>query len=58
MSADQVLSSRQEWFDVLGDLFGMTFKDVAPEELDFLWERVHATHEVFLARSALSHPAA
>ncbi len=47
--AEQTLATRTEWFDALGDLFGLTYPGVSSDQLDALWARVHATHEAWLA---------
>lgn len=52
---EQVLATRTEWFDALGDLFGLTYPGVADEQLDALWARVHATHEAWLASRDTDH---
>ncbi len=52
MGEGRTLATRTEWFDALGDLFGLTFPDLPVERLDALWTRVHATHEAWLAREA------
>jgi len=52
MGEGRTLATRTEWFDALGDLFGLTYPDVPTGQLDALWNRVHATHEAWLAREA------
>jgi N-hydroxyarylamine O-acetyltransferase len=43
------MSTRQEWFDVLGDLFELPLADISPDQAEALWNRVHSTHEAWLA---------
>jgi arylamine N-acetyltransferase len=54
-ASDEVtLSTRQEWFDALGDVFALPLGHVTPADADLLWERVNATHRAFLAEQSQS----
>jgi N-hydroxyarylamine O-acetyltransferase len=44
------LESREEWFGVLRERFDLPLDDVDDDARDRLWERVHSTHEAWLAR--------
>ncbi len=46
------LTERDDWFGVLGDVFGLRFADVDPAALDALWSRWRDKHERWLARDA------
>jgi N-hydroxyarylamine O-acetyltransferase len=48
VSGERTLSSRNEWFEVLNELFELPLRDYSAEEIDMLWERVNATHEAWL----------
>ncbi|HST49788.1 arylamine N-acetyltransferase family protein [Jatrophihabitans sp.] len=48
------LETRAEWQDALGDIFGLRPGGAGPEQLDALWARVRAAHELWLARKAAS----
>ena len=39
----QTMKTREEWFDVLRDVFGLPLDHVSSADADVLWERVHAT---------------
>jgi N-hydroxyarylamine O-acetyltransferase len=41
------LTERREWFDALGDLFGLYFRASPPELLDRLWARMLGTHRAW-----------
>jgi N-hydroxyarylamine O-acetyltransferase len=41
----RVMSTATEWYQLLADVFGLTLRDVAPDERDLLWRRVIAAHE-------------
>jgi arylamine N-acetyltransferase len=46
------LTDRDDWFGLLGDLFGLTFAGVDGVALDELWATLAAKHERFRARQA------
>ena len=46
------LTERDDWFGVLGDVFGLRFADVDPAALDALWSHWRDKHERWLARGA------
>jgi len=46
------LTSRAEWFDALGDVFGLELSDVDDQRRAALWEKVRAAHDAFLAKQA------
>lgn len=48
-NAVRTLETRAEWFDALADVFGLTLDDVDADARTRLWQRVHATHETWLA---------
>lgn len=41
------LTDRTAWFELLADLFGLTFEGSAPGTADRLWERTLATHRAW-----------
>ena len=43
-SADVIVDQRAEWFDALGDVFGLRLDDVEAEARDALWARVSGAH--------------
>lgn len=43
------LETRDEWFDALREVFELPLDDLDDERRDRLWNRVHATHEAWLA---------
>ena len=49
-SADAVVDERAEWFDALGDMFGLRLDGVGLEARDALWTRVSEAHEAWQAR--------
>jgi len=49
----ELLTERDDWFAVLGDVFDLRFDGVPPEMLDALWERVLSGH---LAWEAAGRP--
>jgi arylamine N-acetyltransferase len=51
--SSEPLTERDEWFAVLGDVFGLRFDGVPAEMLDALWERTLAGH---LAWDAAGRP--
>lgn len=48
--AEQIYPRRDEWFSVLADDFGLRFDASPPEAIDYLWERVQASHRQWEAR--------
>lgn len=46
------LGTQAEWFEALADIFGLTLDDVDAAARRRLWQRVHATHEAWLASLA------
>jgi arylamine N-acetyltransferase len=40
------VTRREEWFAILGDVFGIAFHHSAPEARDRLWQRVVEAHEL------------
>ena len=47
--SSQPIESREEWFTLLAELFGLHLSDVGPTERDRLWARVSQEHERWLA---------
>jgi hypothetical protein len=41
------LTSPAEWYQALGDVFGITLADVGGYEREALWRRVNAAHEAW-----------
>jgi N-hydroxyarylamine O-acetyltransferase len=48
----RALTERDEWFDALGDVFGLRFDGAEPEALDRLWEKMYAAHTAWEAMKA------
>lgn len=48
----RVIDGRSEWFEALGDVFGLELPDVDAAERARLWARVSAAHEVWLTEQA------
>lgn len=48
----RVIDDRSEWYELLGDLFGLKLPDVAAAERERLWARVSAAHEAWLAEQS------
>ena len=48
--ADRTVNSADEWFTVLGERLGLPLADVSSPDRRLLWERVHASHQVWLAQ--------
>ncbi|MCU1359896.1 MAG: hypothetical protein JWN99_1185, partial [Ilumatobacteraceae bacterium] len=44
ITGKRTLETRQDFFDVLGDLFELPLDHVTPDQKDLLWNRVHSTH--------------
>jgi arylamine N-acetyltransferase len=44
-ATSEPLTSRDEWFAALADVFDLRFESSAPDALDALWERVERGHE-------------
>jgi N-hydroxyarylamine O-acetyltransferase len=38
------LTDRADWFDALGDVFGLRLDGVEPAALDRLWDKTYAAH--------------
>ena len=45
----RTLETQAEWFDALADVFGLTLDDVDDDARSRLWQRVHTTHQAWLA---------
>jgi N-hydroxyarylamine O-acetyltransferase len=43
-SVSEPMTTRSEWFDALGDLFGLRFESSTPEAIDALWARTLQRH--------------
>lgn len=48
----RTLETQAEWFEALADVFGLTLDDVDAAARSRLWQRVHDTHEAWLASRA------
>ncbi len=48
-TAGRTLDTQTEWFDVLADVFDLTLDDVDAAARAHLWQRVHTTHQAWLA---------
>lgn len=48
-TAVRTLDTQTEWFDALADVFGLTLDDVDAAARARLWQRVHTTHQAWLA---------
>ena len=48
-TAVRTLDTQSEWFDALADVFGLTLDDVDAAARVRLWQRVHTTHQAWLA---------
>ncbi len=48
------LTTQDEWFDALTDVFALDLTDLEPGERAALWNKVRAAHEQWLARKAAS----
>ncbi|WP_436536619.1 arylamine N-acetyltransferase family protein [Actinoplanes sp. HUAS TT8] len=46
------LTSRNDYFDAMADVFGLHFTDINATERDALWARLSAAHEQWLAQQA------
>jgi arylamine N-acetyltransferase len=55
-STTRDLTRRDDWFGVLGDVFGLRFDGVQPEALDELWTVWSARHAEFRERHPASGP--
>jgi arylamine N-acetyltransferase len=51
-SSERTIESRDEWFAVLADEFELPLDHVDDQTKQRLWDRVHATHEAWLAQQA------
>jgi arylamine N-acetyltransferase len=51
-SSERTIESRDEWFAVLADEFELPLDHVDDQAKRRLWDRVHATHEAWLAQQA------
>jgi N-hydroxyarylamine O-acetyltransferase len=49
VGAGRTLESRDDWFGTLRDVFGLPLDDLTDDQRDRLWQRVHHTHETWLA---------
>ena len=49
---ERVLSSRDEWFEAVADVFGMPLSEVDATGRDSLWEWLTVSHEAWLAAQA------
>ena len=47
-STREPVTERREWFDMLRDVFGLTFDASAPGTTDALWHRSLATHRAWV----------
>ena len=45
----QVLDDRDDWFDALDDIFGVSLLDVDADRRDALWSKTNAAHEAWSA---------
>ncbi|BCJ46882.1 arylamine N-acetyltransferase [Actinoplanes ianthinogenes] len=46
------LTSRNDYFTAMADIFGITFADVSPAARDTLWTRLTTAHESWLSRQS------
>ncbi|MCU1400848.1 MAG: hypothetical protein JWN62_3957 [Acidimicrobiales bacterium] len=47
---ERTVDTADEWFSVLRDRFGLPLADVSSTDHQLLWERVHASHQAWLAQ--------
>jgi N-hydroxyarylamine O-acetyltransferase len=47
--SDEALTTREDWFAALADVFDLRFDASTPEAVDHLWERVVAGHRAWEA---------
>jgi N-hydroxyarylamine O-acetyltransferase len=46
---ERALTTRADWFGAAADVFGLRLDDLTADDRDRLWQRLHASHQAWLA---------